>query len=164
MTDWTEIRIEDVIQDKKGRVFTVEGITADRTYVLKDGEGKIFPIRQPRGDVTRLLSGAAAMEQAIALAQVHFKGTVHTAVEREGDEPYRCPVEFVHAGDLAAHIYLMHGLTTEKENFAEMVKQHVDLHHPDRKVHGYVDHLHDPNFAEYLRSMPQQRNRAGSST
>ena len=157
MTDWTDVGIGDVLQDKKGRVFTVDGITGDKTYVLKDADGKVHPIRQPRGVVTRLLSQNAAMEQAVALAQVHFRGTVHTAVEREGDEPYRCPVEFVHAGDLAAHIYLMHGLTTDRENFGEMVKQHVDLHHPDRKTHGYVDHVHDPRFAEYLRSMTANR-------
>jgi hypothetical protein len=153
VTTWAEVAIGDVLQDKKGRVFTVDGITGDKTYVLKDDDGKVYPIRQPRGEVIRLLSRDAAMEQAIALMQVHFRGTVHTVVEREGDEPYRCPVEFVHAGDLAAHIYLMHSITTEKENFAEMVKQHVDLHHPDRKLHGWIDHVHDPQFAQYLRRM-----------
>lgn len=149
MATWADVRKGDIVQSPRDHMaYEVVGVTADRAVTL-EREGGQWILRQPTGSVVILLSRAAAMAQAVALAQVHLGGRVHAATD--DGEVYRVPVAFAHPGELTTHIFIMHGITSECEGMLDLVRQHSELHRPEIKVNGWVEHIHDPRFAEYLR-------------
>lgn len=107
----------------------------------------------PDGQVKILLSMKAAMDQAIALTQVTLGGKIQ-AIQGDGDE-YRVPVDFIHPGELRAHMWLLHGVPMEApdEEFTAMVKEHADKHHPDKQGARYLPHVHDPQFLQHLERL-----------
>lgn len=150
MNTWADVNVGDVIQSPRDhQAYEVTGKTGDGTIIVTR-DGKDWPLRRPSGSVVILLSMKAAMAQAVALTQVHLGGRVHAVTEDSG-QSYRVPVDFVHAGELHSHIYVMHGITSVCEGLPDLVKQHVELHRPEIKATGWVEHVHDPRFAEFLR-------------
>jgi hypothetical protein len=163
MGKWRHVGVGDIIQSKgvdpvawkvTGRPKT--GPNAGAVVVEREGKHKVIPAAKcpPDGDVNVLLSMSAAMDQAIALAQVSLGGKVQ-AIQRAPDEPYRVPVDFVHPGELRSHAWLLHGkaLDTGDEDWPGLVQEHALLHHPGRKDPRYLDHVHDPDFIRHLEAM-----------
>lgn len=159
MGQWRDVGVGDIIQSKGAEplAWKVTGRPANGNVVIeRDGKHKVIPAVKapPDGAVQILLSMKAAMDQSIALTQVRLGGKVH-AIQPASDEPYRVPVEFVHAGELRSHVWLLHGyaLTTPDDNWPDMVKEHAGLHHPGAKDTKYLEHVHDPQFVQHLERM-----------
>jgi hypothetical protein len=152
MSTWSQVRKGDVIQARKEPydAWEVLGVTGDRSYTVTNGS-KTHTLRQPSGEVVILLSREAAMERATALVQVHLGGRVHAVQDSEEHDTWRVPVEYLHPGELHAHLYVLHGTSLDVNlPFRDMVKTHADAHHPEVKARGWVEHIHDPNFRDYL--------------
>lgn len=160
---WRDVGVGDIIQSKgpephawkvTGRPTTgpmAGGVVIER----EGGYRKAIPREKcpPDGQVKILLSMKAAMDQAIALTQVTLGGKIQ-AIQGDGDE-YRVPVDFIHPGELRAHMWLLHGVPMEApdEEFTAMVKEHADKHHPDKQGARYLPHVHDPQFLQHLERL-----------
>jgi hypothetical protein len=145
---WSEVGVGDVIQDKNGRAWNVTAVDGGSFTIEKGGSVHTVTPRTP--EVTVLLSRRKAERTARALVQVHLGGAVQ-AVPGGAGKPFACPVEYSNPGSLAAHCFLFHGVVTDREDLADMLADHADMHRPEAKrMAGYENHVHTPRFAGML--------------
>lgn len=146
---WSEIEEGDVVQSaKNGQAYEVVRVVG--TQFSLNRQGQILVLKDPKGQVERLLSVKAQAEQAIAQVQVRLGGTFHAI--KDDDGVWQVPVEYAHPGELRAHVYVLHGRRmAEGDYLPDLLAEHANLHAPAEKALGWVAHHHTPDFMRVAR-------------